>query len=163
MRILALDHSLCNTGVCYVEDDNVNTISLYQRKYSKDCRTDVWYTMFKMAVDLIKLYNPELILLEAPNFVRSAGAAASYNSVYALGGLFTLHGIHVDYIGAQRCRKAVGCANGTGKLPVLYTVYNMYPSLPWIKNKQGVVTKAYNEHMADAVAVYIAYTKQRGD
>lgn len=164
--LLALDHSLCNTGYVLATDSNIIKTGLYRRSTDKLCKHAVWVDIYNMAFELKSklLEHPGVhsVIIESPNAARSEAAAASKFSVYALAGMLECERIFINYITARQAKAAAGLPNTKDKRLVIDAMYKKYGNtIDWYKNS-GKLTKAKNEHIADALAVLEAYIKGEG-
>ncbi len=164
--ILALDHSLCHTGWALYTNADTLHIGYYGRVTDKTRKHAVWADICAMAVRLSDMIvsTPGIhhAVLEAPNAARSEAAAASKFSVYALAGMLQHARLHIHYVTARQVKAAAGVPNTKDKQAVIDAMYKKYgKSLAW-HVKHGKLTKARNEHMADALAVLTAYKVMEG-
>jgi MFS family permease len=94
--ILALDHSLCNTGFAVYGKctgsavPEVARVGLIQRKQDKACKHAVFADILTTGYYLLHKYEPRQVVIESPNVCRSEGAAASKFSVYMLAAFFAV-------------------------------------------------------------------------
>lgn len=164
MAILALDHSLCHTGYAWRRGSDIE-IGYIGRVTDKACKHAVWADIASMAHTLgDMLTGPGMhhLVLESPNAARSEAAAASKFSVYALAGMLARPPVTVHYVSARQVKAAAGVPNTKDKQAVINAMVNKYGSgLAWYI-KSGKLTKARNEHMADALAVLTAYNIMEG-
>lgn len=168
--ILALDHSLCHTGYALWQAGSNNRgqldVGYFGRRTDKLCKHAVWAGIAHMAVKLsgMVLSNPGLhnIVLEAPNAARSEAAAASKFSVYALAGMLQHERICIHYVTARQVKLAAGVPNTKDKQLVIDAMVARYgQDIGWHKQR-GKIVKARNEHIADALAAMLAYSRSEG-
>ena len=161
--ILALDHSLCNTGFAVYGKcigsavTEVVSVGLYQRKQDKACKHAVFANILATGHGLLHKYDPKQVVIESPNVCRSEGAAASKFSVYMLAAFFALHKVPVHYVSAKQVKAAAGLPLKASKAEMIDVMYKKYGErLQWYKHN-GKVTISKNEHIADALGVLEAF------
>jgi hypothetical protein len=172
LPIAGLDMAFANTGIAYGEFNldtgkiAVKDICLVSteadkatkkvvRKSSDDLRRA--RESFRGTADFLKLY-PQIKMLAAEVPSGAQSARASWALGIAVGVLGSLsHGYSVVEVSPRETKEATG-DKLADKEDVIAWAVGLYPDLPWKKVK-GRVTKAGNEHMADAIAIVHAATK----
>ena len=170
--LVGLDAAFSNIGIAYGEFDldtgktRVKDIHLVSteadkagkkvvRKSSDDLRRA--RESFRGVSDFLKLYpNVRMLAAEIPSGAQSA--RASWALGIAVGILGSLsHEKSVIEVSPRETKEATG-DKLADKEDVIKWASDLYPDLPWRKTK-GRITKAGNEHMADAIAIIHAATK----
>jgi hypothetical protein len=156
--VLAIDHSLCNTGFVVCAEGKYSA-GLFQRKQDKQSKHAVWAQILDMGQTLLTLYKPATVILESPNVARSEGAAASKFSVYALAGIFANADCAVHYVTARKVKEAAGLIHTASKTDMVQAMYARFAQdITWFYH-HGKICTAKNEHIADALGALEAYKR----
>jgi len=173
--IVCLDLALANTGIAVLainptEDellyvDTVHTEKTDKAKLKKAkmrVSDDEWRRTTELAQSLEKLlmeYSPCHIFIECPTG-GSKSAQAAKSMAIARGAACAIIGgfkIPTTLVTPFEAKRAATGSTSASKDQVKNSVVNQFPKFNgWIKGKRGQILEGKNEHVYDALSVYMA-------
>ena len=166
MRFIAIDSSLCNTGVVYGtidENNNIHVTGMHlcetlktknkQIRASSDTIVRCRET-YRFVHNIINAIKPDVVFVETPSGSQQASGMKSYGVTCALIASINPDPIEVTPIEV----KVAFMGNKTAsKESIIEKASKLYPSLPWQYHAGKLQAK--NEHCADAIAIVHAGIK----
>lgn len=161
-RVLAVDPSLRNWGMAFFVDDDLVDLQLMvtSRNEGKKSHSDLYAArdLYRGFADACRKFKPDYIISEIPHGAQSARGAIAMG--IAIGIIATYpEGVNFVPVTPQAVKIALTGNKKATKSDMIAAAHERYPDAPWRKHKQKgrmVLTQCSNEHMADAVGVYLA-------
>jgi Holliday junction resolvasome RuvABC endonuclease subunit len=167
--IVCLDLALANTGVAVLRVNKnakdellvVNTIHTDKSKKAK-VSDDEWRRTTELAAQLAKIvkeHDPVHVFIECPTGGSKSASAARSMAVARGAACACLHGLgKAATLISPFEAKAAATGNKTAeKSEVKEAVKKEFPDFQgWVLGKRGQVVEGLNEHVYDALSVYMA-------
>jgi Holliday junction resolvasome RuvABC endonuclease subunit len=119
--------------------------------------------LYMQVNNLVTSIKPNYVFLEGPTGSQDANSAKSIGAIYMLAGAIKANISKWDgelvIVTPIAVKKASVGSNTASKEEMLSWAVDKYPDFPFYKSKRGEVY-AYNEHLADAIAVAHAGVKK---
>lgn len=119
--------------------------------------------LYMQVNNLVSSIKPEYVFLEGPTGSQDANSAKSIGAIYMLAGAIKSNISKWDgkliIVTPIAVKKASIGSNTASKEEILSWAVDKYPNFPFYKSKKGEVY-AYNEHLADGIAVAHAGVKK---
>lgn len=173
--IICLDLALANTGVAVLELDScgdkllkVNTIHTEKsdqstlRKAKMKVSDDEWRRTKELAEalnDLLREYKPSHVFIECPTGGSKSAQAAKSMAIArgAACAVISSRNMPVTLVTPFEAKRAATGNTTASKSEVKTAVKQLFPKFDgWIKGKRGQVVEGPNEHIYDALSVYMA-------
>lgn len=169
--VICLDLALANTGIAVLRINpgkvdellHVNTVHTDKTKNSRiKVSTDEWRRTTELTVgiaDAIRLHQPAHIFIECPTGGSKSASAARSMAVARGAACACLHSLNIKATLVTPFEaKAAATGNKLAtKHEVRDAVKAVFPDFTnWIKGKRGQELAGLNEHVYDALSVYMA-------
>lgn len=175
VTVICLDLALANTGVAVLsigpdKDDLVKVQTIHTeksdpstlRKAKMKVSDDEWRRTKELAdslKSLISEFKPAHIFIECPTGGSKSAQAAKSMAIArgAACAVISSMGIPVTLVTPFEAKRAATGNTTASKDEVKHAVKRLFPSFNgWIKGKRGQVVEGPNEHVYDALSVYMA-------
>lgn len=167
--IVCLDLALANTGIAVVEirplekDRILHVNTLHTDKGSGKVADDEWRRTEELAKELTEViakWNPVHIALECPTGGSKSATAARSMAVARGAACAVISGKALKYtlVTPFEAKKAATGDPKAEKDQVKLAVKAEFPEFnDWVKGKRGNIVEGLNEHVYDALSVYMAF------
>lgn len=175
--IVCLDLALANTGVAVVsldvKDSLIHVDTVHTEKMDKTAmrkakmRTsdDEWRRTKELVGALEKVfmdYDPAHVFIECPTGGSKSAQAAKSMAIARGAACAVISGFNlpVTLVTPFEAKKAATGSSMASKNEVKQAALSVFPGFNgWIKGKRGQVLEGRNEHVYDAISVYLAATR----